>query len=533
MPSDVNRCMMRFRDRAERIERKQIIDTFVEVGPLFNLLESPNNQLVYGRRGVGKTHALLYLADRRVAEGDHVIYVDCRNLGSNISVYADPNLARSERATRMLVDVCTRIHEGLLENVTDPGKDFDYSRSVPVLDELIEALNSFKIIGTTETNEATKFGASADNTAAFGMNGTKPTAQFDQRLSASEELHSHEKNEGSRIEWIDFGNLAKVFQDLYSALDKKRIWILVDEWSAIPLDLQPFLADLLRRTIFPCAGYTVKIGAIEHRSKFINRATNTDYIGLELGSDITPAIDLDDYLVFDRNSEKALEFFKGLMAKHLKSVAEELAVEVPQDTEELVAAAVTQENVFREFVIATEGVPRDALHILQRAATKADNDLISLPTLKEAVLAYYQTDKYNSINENPRLRELLEWIRDRVKGDRRTRAFLIPVGEEDELIDELFDRRALHILNRSMSAAHRPGDRFIVYKLDYGCYIDLRATDKFPEGLLFANDNENIELANVPEDDARSYRRAILDLEEFRKSLAAESNEPDNKPGQK
>ena len=70
-----------------------------------------------------------------------------------------------------------------------------------------------------------------------------------------------------------------------------------------------------------------------------------------------------------------------------------------------------------------------------------------------------------------------------------------------------------------MSAAHRPGERFVVYKLDYGCYIDLVNTEKFPDSLLVegddgsaANDNQ---MFAVPEDDARSYRRAILDLSEF------------------
>ena len=77
------------------------------------------------------------------------------------------------------------------------------------------------------------------------------------------------------------------------------------------------------------------------------------------------------------------------------------------------------------------------------------------------------------------------------------------------------DQRALHILNRSRSAAHRPGERFVVYKLDYGLYVDLVATDKFPTGLLVEERfGKDIEF-DVPLDDARSYRRAILDLNDF------------------
>jgi hypothetical protein len=66
-----------------------------------------------------------------------------------------------------------------------------------------------------------------------------------------------------------------------------------------------------------------------------------------------------------------------------------------------------------------------------------------------------------------------------------------------------------------MSAAHRPGERFIVYKLDYGCYVDLRATDKYPTGILFEDSEELLDLPDVPDDDARSFRRAVLDLNEF------------------
>ena len=60
-----------------------------------------------------------------------------------------------------------------------------------------------------------------------------------------------------------------------------------------------------------------------------------------------------------------------------------------------------------------------------------------------------------------------------------------------------------------------PGERFIVYKLDYGCYVDLINTDKYPEGLLLTDSSQLFVDFDVPVDDGRSYRRAILDLEQF------------------
>lgn len=120
---DINRCFMRFSDRAERVDSQQIAETFVSVGPLMDTLESTNNQIIYGRRGTGKTHALRYFMGRRLTLGDLAVYIDCQNIGSNQSIYDDNSLPLAERATRLLIDVCSAVHASLLEVLTDPKSD--------------------------------------------------------------------------------------------------------------------------------------------------------------------------------------------------------------------------------------------------------------------------------------------------------------------------------------------------------------------------------------------------------------------------
>jgi hypothetical protein len=123
------------------------------------------------------------------------------------------------------------------------------------------------------------------------------------------------------------------------------------------------------------------------------------------------------------------------------------------------------------------------------------------------------------IQSNLENRRLLDWIRHEVIGQRRTRAFLLPVGVSNSIIDRLFDQRALHISKRSISSAHNPGERFILYKIDYGCYVDLLNTAKAPTGMLVADSME----FDVPDDDGRSYRRAVLDLDKFVASAAQQT----------
>lgn len=87
------------------------------------------------------------------------------------------------------------------------------------------------------------------------------------------------------------------------------------------------------------------------------------------------------------------------------------------------------------------------------------------------------------------------------------------------LIQSLYDARVLHLLRRGIAARDRPGVRFNGWGLDYGCYVDLINTVKAPQG-LFEVEVENKEgesFVEVPSDDYRSIRRAILDLDAFEK----------------
>ena len=93
--------------------------------------------------------------------------------------------------------------------------------------------------------------------------------------------------------------------------------------------------------------------------------------------------------------------------------------------------------------------------------------------------------------------------------ERKARAFLLQSGKKNILIDSLYDARVLHILKRGISTHDQPGVRYDVYKIDYGCYVDLLTTHNSPQGLLQIDDGNYVE---VPPDDYRSIRRAILDI---------------------
>ena len=178
----------------------------------------------------------------------------------------------------------------------------------------------------------------------------------------------------------------------------------------------------------------------------------------------------------------------------------------------MISTVFTQSPVFAEFVRAVEGVPRDALNLAAKAASKTFGKPIAMEDVRTAARAWYQQDKASVVRSNPALDRILGHIVDKVIGERRARAFLFPSGERNEHVERLFDARLLHLLKKNVSSHDEPGKRYDVFKIDYGCYVDLINTQRAPQGLFEASEfgADGVDFVEVPADDYRSIRRAIL-----------------------
>ena len=109
----IHKSFISFNKRAERSSEEILISTFVDSAPLYDLLRTEHNQVIYGRRGTGKTHALKYLGDQILSEDAYAIYIDLRSIGSNGSIYNDPQRPLPERACSLILDVLKSIYDAL------------------------------------------------------------------------------------------------------------------------------------------------------------------------------------------------------------------------------------------------------------------------------------------------------------------------------------------------------------------------------------------------------------------------------------
>lgn len=515
MTFNINNAILKLSRRAETYEREHLVSTFVDVGPLFTLLSNKDHQILYGRRGTGKTHALSFLASHIEEEGDLAIQIDMRIIGSSGGIYADSGLPISERATRLLVDTLSYIHDQLLSVILEREEEFDLSVLGPVLDNLADSITEVNVIGTVQNEETSDHRTNYEDGMKFSFGDNGVSLELRDSGNIEQKYQVRSVRTGIEKHRIHFGSVRTNFSRFISQIGKKRIWVLLDEWSEIPIDLQPFLADLLRRTLFTINRVTVKIAAIEQRCQF-RIEQDKSYIGIELGADAANSLNLDEYMVFDNNSELAKYFFSQLIYKHVSSFfSKETDAYQINSASEFIRKAFTQINAFEEFVRAAEGVPRDAINILALAAQSAQSNPISIPNIRIAAKTWYNRNKEHAVSSKATALELLRWIIDEVIAHRRARAFLLRSDIRNELIDFLFDARILHIVKQGVSSNELPGVRFNVYSIDYGCYVDLINTSRAPQGLFEIETECGPQFIDVPANDYRAIRRAILDLGEF------------------
>lgn len=521
--SYLNKSFMRLARRSERVDRARLVDTFVNVGPLLTLVSSDDHQIIYGRRGTGKTHILNYLSDVRSREGDIAIYVDLSNIGSSGGIYSDPTLPLSERATRLLVDMLLAVHSALYELFVDNAERYDLSRTGPLLDQFAETITEVRVVGGTSTREevASRDIRAKSETAAFTASPDSLGLRIEDSASITQERGRSGSitREGREVHHVHFGAARRAWERMIEFIRPNKIWINLDEWSSVPIELQPYLADLVRRSIFPVRNVTVKIAAIEQRSAFSIPQERGTYVGIEVGADAAADVNLDDFMVFDNDSRRARSFYRSLLYKHVQStdVYQSSGINVGSEYDFL-RTAFTQVNTFDELVRASEGVPRDAINIVIQAAQYAGDNSITIENVRHAAHVWYQRDKETAVRSNEHATNLLHWIVNEVIGGRRARAFLLRADIKDPLIESLFDSRVIHILKRNISTHDDPGVRYNVYKLDYGCYVDLMSTTRGPIGLLLLDEVDQSGVAkyiDVPPDDYRAIRRAILSVDDF------------------
>jgi hypothetical protein len=148
--SALNRALNQIPKRAEKQEGPQLHESFVDSG-IADVLDTVDHQVLYGRRGTGKTHALSYLAAEASGRGDIAFNIDLRAIGSPDGVLDPESATPADRAGRLLVDLLTQFHDALFNAFLDDESLIDDDVFTARADALLNAISSVRVKGEVET----------------------------------------------------------------------------------------------------------------------------------------------------------------------------------------------------------------------------------------------------------------------------------------------------------------------------------------------------------------------------------------------
>ena len=499
------------RQRSERQEDSQkIMGSFVDLGILPQLLNA-NHQILYGRRGTGKTHIFRVLGSHWSAEPSNtVVYIDARTFGST-SQFSDFDVPIHTRCLSLFKDFLSEIHNALLSHIVYEPSD-NAADALSALDQLAQAMTtpvrrqqseqvSNRLLGKTSDEDGLDLSIGSEDGVKFGITN-KSVGATERENTTSFTISIEDK--------VLFPAINTLLRDVLTKA-RTKLYILLDEWSSLPLDVQPYLAEFLKRSFLPEPNVILKIASLEYRSAFNTRRDSRD-IGFEVGSDISTALDIDDHYVYDRNPERVIRAFAEILYNHLKS---ELPVDYleeqyeVQNAQEFISSLFAGKAVFKELVRASEGVVRDLMNMFSVAffsASLQGKEVVEQKDIMRAARQWFEQDKGKNLD--PDMIRALERIIKKVIGHYRVRSFMISRElEKHPVIQRLFDLRILHLASRGIIDPSNPGRRYNIYSLDYATYIDLinasesgfkRITGGVPDGFV------------VPFGDKRAIRKVVL-----------------------
>lgn len=492
----------------------------------YNSFKASINNLLKGRRGTGKTHMLKMLEEdldkEFKVERKLAIFIDLRDVKSSNFNELIPAYEALECYRRFLYEFTTKVFEKLntfnnnkLDKFILPisKENMKIIRLKKLKKDIEKYINNGKqwsILDKEDLVQTTK-----ETNSVQGKFAEKP--EFTSSLAEEKTIQNSRKV----LRTFHFIDINKFIKELIKLAELKEIFLLLDEWSELPIDIQPYIAECFKSTFFCIGNCNTKIGMIPYRTKLAVYDKQNNPLGLE-GSGEVFSIDLDDSLVLDRDKAASEKFFLEMLYKQLGIWLPNISSYKNDNgtvSRALISELFTNSKVFSTLVRASAGIPRDFLLIFVKSylrhAGRKTTQKIGVDDIMIGAKEWYNNDKISDIKENNTVEyKLLTLISEFVLNfDKKRVYFLVhPSTFDYGYIKRLIDLRLLHrIKEMSSSKDNTQGIRYIMMALDFGCYVELLETKQIIDFNIENFEEEFMELnGDILDTNRGTIRKRVL-----------------------
>lgn len=428
---------------------------YVDVSGNLDRVSAPQHQIVFGRRGSGKSCLLVHF--HRVIAPENGI----------LTVYIDADELKRLGYPDVLIRLLLRITEDLAKGTQGWLARFLGLKRSPLwkqaekLRDLLESAEESDITHQVQEDES----AGAETTIkAPGMGGgLKASSRRTEGTTSSFKAKKLEALERS------FPDFKQVLQAELARSRFKSGAVIVDDFYLFDRAIQPDVLDYLHRLLRGTDLY-LKVGTVRHRTTLLR--TNGQTIGVDPSEDV-------EEISLDRTFEH-VDSTREFLELMLNSMARKVDLEG--------SAAFMSQDGQLALTLASGGVPRDYLNTLVEAVPVARNlgqqRVTPRTVYKGAGRLSYRTKLANlrdDVGSDAKAIELVfaDLARFCLKEERKT-GFLVSQEEvqthpdEHEIIQQLMDFKLVHIIEPDTSAASGRRGRFEAYTLDFSLFMEPR-----------------------------------------------------------
>jgi hypothetical protein len=427
---------------------------YVDIGGNLERVASQQHQVIFGRRGSGKSCLLVHF-HRRIASDRGIlsIYVDADEI---------KRLGYPDVLIRLLLSITEQLPtkrrgpwawarrkpKPLLVQATELRQLLDLAEESEVTEEQQQTNDSQTEIAIKQGPIA--IGAGEGSSTSFGRTSSFRAAKLDA-------LERH------------FQDYKRVIGDSVKDSGHASGALIIDDFYLFHQSVQPDILDYLHRLLRGTDLY-LKLGTVRHRTTLMRYEGQA--IGVELGQDV-------EEISLDRTFEdvRSTQEFLGLMLDELCKKVEIEAGSEFISTDGLLA-----------LTLASGGVPRDYLNTLVEgiaAARGLGQQRVTPRTVyRGAGRLSYRTKLGNLRDDVAGDASAIERVFADLavfclKEERKT-GFLVSQAEvgtheaEHEVIQQLMDFKLIHVIEPDTSAASGRTGRFEAYTLDFALFMEPR-----------------------------------------------------------
>lgn len=428
---------------------------YVDVGGNLPRITAKQHQVVFGRRGSGKSCLLVHF-HRTVAPQRKIktIYVDADEI---------KRLGYPDILIRLLLTVTeelpgrrrSRLQRLIRRPLTPLERQAEELRGLLDLAEQADVTQEGKQGREHEADAAVSRGPARVGIKASATSSSARTSTFKEQKLDTLERH--------------FQDYKRVISEAVNVSPYQAAAVIVDDFYLFHLSVQPDIVDYLHRLLRGTDLY-LKLGTVRYRTALMRHE------GQPIG--VVPAQDVEE-INLDRTFEdvdSTADFLRLMLDSMARKVNIESVSEFISD-DGLVALA-----------LASGGVPRDYLNTLvdgivaARALEQAQ--VTPRSVYKGAGRVSYRTKLTNLREDTGQESDVIERVfRDLVTfclKEKKKTGFLISQAEvidhevEHEVIQQLMDFKLIHVIESDTSAASGRSGRYEAYTLDFALFMEPR-----------------------------------------------------------